>query len=366
VVTIREVAEVAGVSIGTVSRVLNQKAGVSEKTRQHVLEITKELDYHPTKRLQLHHRNVSNLGLLIRPTENPLTSDPFYGGIFYGVENRCQEHHISVSFNTLDFHDHRLRRLPTILKDERNSGFVLLGALPKEIVTAVEETIRVPIVLVDNHYTSCRWDSVMIDNLEGAYTATKFLISASHKNIVMLSGPDHPSILERRDGFRRAMCEQNLNPIIIETHSDSPRDGLSPRDGEKGIEEVLLQAPETTAVFCSNDNQAIGAIKKLHESGLRIPEDISIIGFDDVMLGSFTSPPITTIHVDRVTLGKMAVEILLDRINNPDRAVVKVIVGTRLVERGSVSLPKRNLNIAQQLVNDDISPETAETAIQRS
>jgi LacI family transcriptional regulator len=342
VVTIREVAEVAGVSIGTVSRVINKKPGVSETTRQHVLEITEELGYHPTKRLPVSMKSVSNLGLLIRPTENPLTADPFYGGIFHGVEIGCREHHISVSFCTLDYFDGRLRRLPSILRDERNSGFVLLGALPKEVVTALVDAISVPVVLVDNWYDDCCWDSVMIDNIEGAYAATKHLISATHKNIVMLSGPGHPSILERREAYKKAMLEHDLQPKIIKTISETPRDGLSPIDGEKGIVEVLHQAPDTTAVFCSNDNQAVGAIIKLRELGLEVPKDISIVGFDDVMLGNFISPPISTVHVDRTTLGKMATDLLLGRIYNPNRAPVKAIVGTSLVERLSVGPPRQH------------------------
>jgi LacI family transcriptional regulator len=349
VVTIREVAEVAGVSIGTVSRVLNEKPGVSETTRQHVLKITQELDYYPTKRLPVSQHKISNLGLLIRPTENPLTSDPFYGGIFHGVENSCQEHHISVSFSTLDFFNERLRRLPAMLKDERNSGFVLLGALPKEIVIAIEDAIKVPIVLVDNYYAGCHWDSVMIDNHEGAYTAIKHLISAGHQNIVMMSGPDHPSIIERRDGYERAMHDHGLQSTIIETISESPRDGLSPVDGENGILKILREVPETTAVFCSNDNQAVGALMKLHELELEVPKYISIVGFDDVMLGKFTSPPISTIHVDRTTLGKMAIELLLGRIYNPDRSIVKACIGTKLVERNSVGPPrKHSINLSVQ------------------
>jgi DNA-binding LacI/PurR family transcriptional regulator len=309
------------------------------------LEITKELDYRPTKRLPVTQMSVTNLGLLIRPTENALTSDPFYGGIFHGVETGCREHHISVSFSTLDYFKNRLRRLPAMLKDERNSGFVLLGVLPKEIVKAIEDVISVPVVLVDNYFDGCGWDSVMIDNAEGAYAATKYLISAAHKNIVMLSGPGHPSILERREAYKKAMLEHKLQPKIIETISETPRDGLSPLDGENGILEVLRQAPETTAVFCSNDNQAVGAIMKLRELGLEAPKDISIVGFDDVMLGKFTSPPITTIHVDRTTLGKMAVELLLARIANPERAPVKAIVGTKLVERLSVGPPRQHRSL---------------------
>jgi LacI family transcriptional regulator len=183
----------------------------------------------------------------------------------------------------------------------------------------------------------------MIENVEGAYTATKNFIINGHKKITMMSGPDHPSIVERREGYRKAMLEHRLTPVIIETISESPRDGLSPLDGEEGIVEILRQAPDTTAVFCSNDNQAIGSIMKLHELGLKVPNDISITGFDDVMIGKFTFPQISTIHVDRASLGRIAVELLKDRIHNPDRAVVKAIVSTRFVERLSVGPPRKHL-----------------------
>lgn len=341
-VTIREVAEKAGVSIGTVSRVLNNKSGVSEPTRRHVLDITQELGYIPHMRVPLAPTRVTHLGLLIRPTEHPLTSDPFYGGIFHGIEKTCQEFHISASFSTLDIKNGRLRRLPAMISDERINGIVLLGALPYEVAKEIDNVAQVPIVLIDNCYPNCEWDTVMIENESGAYTATKYLIANEHQKIVMMCGANHPSILERRDGYKRAMCEHDLQPTIIEITSESPRDGLSPHDGEEGIVEILRQVPETTAVFCSNDNQAVGAIMKLRELGLEVPEDISIVGFDDVVIGKFTSPPITTIHVDRTTLGKMAVELLLGRIYNPERSVVKVVVGTKLVERLSVGLPRHH------------------------
>ncbi len=341
-VTIREVAEQAGVSIGTVSRVLNNKSGVSESTRIHVLEISQDLGYTPHKRVPLASTRVTHLGILIRPTENPLTSDPFYGGIFNGIEKTCQENHINVSFSTLDIRNGRLRSLPAMISDERISGMVLMGALPYTITKEIDDVINVPIVLIDNYYPNCEWDSVMIENEHGAYSATKHLISNGHRKIVMMSGPNHPSIVERRDGYTKAMQEHGLTPILIKTKSPSPEDGLSPSDGETGILEILKQAPDTTAVFCSNDNQALGSLVKLQRMGLTVPEDLSIVGFDDIITVKFTSPPISTIHVDRNSLGRLATQLLFNRIENPDRAIVKIIVGTQLVDRDSVRPPRNH------------------------
>jgi DNA-binding LacI/PurR family transcriptional regulator len=339
-VTIREVAEKAGVSIGTVSRVINNKSGVGERTRHHVLEISKELGYTPHKRVPLATTQVTHLGLLIRPTENPLTSDPFYGGIFHGVEQTCQDNRINVYFSTLDIKNGRLIKLPAMISDERISGIVLLGALPYHIVKEIDDVVKVPIVLIDNYYQNCEWDSVMIENEHGAYAATKHLIDHGHRNIVMMSGPSHPSILERREGYAKAMQEHDLIPNIIKNESPSPGDGLSPSDGETGILEILKQAPDTTAVFCSNDNQALGSLVKLQRMGYSVPEDMSIVGFDDIITVNFTSPPLTTIHVDRPSLGKIATQLLFNRIENPSRAIVKSIVSTELIQRDSVAPPR--------------------------
>lgn len=339
-VTIREVAEKAGVSIGTVSRVMNNKSGVSKQTRNRVIEISQQLGYDPNKRVSLTTSQISHLGLLIRPTEQPLTSDPFYGGIFHGAETACQENHITVFFSTLDIVNGHLRKPPTMMDDDRIRGLVLLGALPLEVVKRINKLTDLPIVLIDNYFPDCPWDSVMIENLRGAYSATEHLIINGHKNITMMSGADHPSILERQDGYSRAMNEHHLIPHIIKTNSQPPGDGLSPPDGEMGIVDIIEQVPETTAVFCSNDNQAIGAIIKLQQLGVKVPQDISIIGFDNIITGNYTTPPITTIHVDRASLGKLAIQLLINRINNPKRGIIRTIVGTKLIERASVSKPR--------------------------
>ena len=347
-VTIRDVAEKAGVSIGTVSRVLNNKSGVSQPTRERVIEVSEELGYSPHKRVPLNEIKITHLGLLIRPTEQPLTSDPFYGGIFNGAEKTCQEQHINVSFSTLDMVNGRLRRSPALVSDERISGIVLLGALPYKTVETIALTADLPIVLIDNVYPNCQWDSVMIENIRGAYSATKHLIINGHKNITMMSGPKHPSIMEREEGYRKAMQEHEISPLIINTIAQSPGDGLSPSDGELGIISILEESPQTTAVFCSNDNQAIGAIVKLQEMGIHVPKELSIIGFDNIITGKYTTPPITTIHVDRTSLGRIAIQSLINRIYNPERAVVKTIVGTKLVERASVGKPRQNEIIGQE------------------
>jgi len=333
-VTIRQVAHRAGVSIGTISRVLNNRPGVSEKTRRHVLAVVEELGYIPSKRLNLSTAAVTHLGLLNRPMEEALPANPFYADVFHGVEQICHEFHINLSYSSLDIIDGHLRSLPALLNDERIGGIVLVGAIPRGVIESVVAEAQLPIVLVDNCFSECAWDAVMTDNPRGVYMATEFLISQGHRHIALLGGPDHPSIAERRAGYEEVLQQHDLAPTVVKCA------GLDIADGERAVVELLRQAPETTAIICSNDSQAIGALRKLQELGYEVPGDFSLVGFDDINMAQFTSPPLTTIRVDREALGQMAVQLLLGRISAPERLAIKSVVDVALVERASVCPPR--------------------------
>lgn len=174
----------------------------------------------------------------------------------------------------------------------------------------------------------------MIDNLNGADLATEHLIAHGHKQIAFLGGPDHPSINERKVGYEQAMERHHLTPQYI------PTTDLNPINGEEAASKLLLQAPETTALFCANDLVAIGALKKFQGLGFKVPDDFSIVGFDDIYTVSYTSPPVTTIHVDRATMGQISAELLLGRIKYPERAVINTTIGIKLIERDSVCAPR--------------------------
>jgi LacI family transcriptional regulator len=334
-VTIRQVAHKAGVSIGTVSRVLNHKPGVGERTRQHVLTVVEELGYVPPKRLSLSVATVSHLGLLSRPISGgSLPADPFYGAVFHGVERACSEYRINLSFSTLDIVNGHLRSLPALVSDERISGVILVGAMPLEVVESIVASAQSPVVLVDNYFAGYDWDAVMTANARGAYMATEFLISHGHRHVTLLGGPDHPSIVERRDGYEQALEQHGLTPTIV------PAEDITVEDGEQTAVEFLRQAPETTGIVCSNDPQAVGVLRTLQRLGYKVPDDFSLVGFDDINLVQFTSPPLTTIRVDREALGRMAVQLLLGRIGAPERLAIKSIVDVTLVERASVCSPR--------------------------
>ncbi len=328
----RKVAQHAGVSIGTVSRVLNNKAGVSEATRQRVLAVMHELRYAPPKRSSL--PVVTHIGLLVRPFPQALLFNAFYGDVYHGVEQMCRDHGITMSLSTLDLSGGTLASLPVLLADERIGGIILLGALGPEIVETVAASVHVPLVLVDNWYPRCPWDAIMIDNQAGMSLATEYLIGRGHRHISLVGGPPHPSIIERRAGYEQALRERHLKPFV------APQSDMEPDNGEAAVEDLLRARPETTAILCSNDSLAVGVLKRLRLLGRRVPEDISVVGFDDIALAQHTLPPLTTMRVDRRGLGRSAVELLLGRLNILDRAPTKLLVSVALVERASVGPPR--------------------------
>jgi DNA-binding LacI/PurR family transcriptional regulator len=333
-VTIRQVAQEAGVSVGTVSRVLNNKPGVSEKTRQHVLAVADELGYTVLRRFPLSTSTITHLGLLNRPIGEALPANPFYADVFHGVEQVCHEFHISLSYSSLDIVNGHLRSMPPLLSDERIRGMVLIGAVARGVIESVVGAARLPVVLVDNCFGNCPWDAVMTDNARGATLAAEHLISRGHRHIALVGGPDHPSIVERRCGYEETLRRHDLAPTVVEST------GLDIADGERAFVDLLRQAPETTAIMCSNDSQAIGALRELQGLGYSVPADFSLVGFDDIPMVQLTSPPITTVRVGRSALGQVAVQLLLGRIRALDRPAIKAIVGVTLVERASVGAPR--------------------------
>jgi DNA-binding LacI/PurR family transcriptional regulator len=329
----RKIAEQAGVSVGTVSRVLNNKDGVSDNVRRRVLQVAQQLNYAPTKPRPL--LNVTHIGLLVRPLRQSLMANPFYSDVYHGVEQICSELRINLSFGSLDLMNNRVRTLPPLVGDERMSGLVLAGAMDAAVIDQLTEASQLPVVLIDNWYPDCRWDCVMLDNERGVAEATARLIELGHSEIVFVSGPDHPSVVERRAGYSSAMQCHGLTPQVVYMPE------LDIDEGNSAAEEIARKLPRTTAVLCSNDLQAFGVMGRFAQLGYRIPEDISVAGFDDISMAALAYPPLTTVRVDRLAFGRVAVELLLSRVQAPARPPVRCTMAVSLVERASTGPPRR-------------------------
>jgi DNA-binding LacI/PurR family transcriptional regulator len=309
---------------------------VGDDTRRRVLEVAQELNYAPTKRLPLPIVSTTHIGLLVRPLGENLMASPFYADVYHGVDQICSELRINLSFSSVDSVDGRVRNLPTLVADERIGGLILVGAMAPSVVQQLASSSQLPVVLIDNWFQDCLWDSVMLDNAGGVAAATNRLLDLGHTQIVFVSGPDHPSIIERRGGYLDAMQRCKLPPQVIYV----PELGIGEGDG--AAEEIVKTLPHTTAVICSNDMQAFGVMRRLAQLGYHIPEDMSVVGFDDVSMATLTFPPLSTISVDRIAFGRLAVELLISRVQAPGRPPVRCTMAVPFVNRASVGVPRRH------------------------
>lgn len=351
-VALRQVALRAGVSLGTASNVFANKPGVALSTRMAVLNAAAELGYQPALRHGSVHADLDTghvaprvdqqtdfktFGLVIRSMHIPHTSNPFYSHVLHGAEQVCTRHHVGLMYAIVSFganDAYTVQQLPLMIQREQVQGLLLVGYFPTPFLELLQTT-GIPFVIVDHYVPSLPVDSVNSDNEEGAYQATKYLIERGYRQPVpaMIAGPLlHHSLHQRLLGYRRALAEYHL--VYDERYiawGDTNVTG-----GYQAMGELLNCSPRPRAVFCCSDLTAIGAMNALQERGLRIPEDISLVGFDDIDMAEHTQPPLTTMRVDKALLGIQAVRHLLDRLEDPSLTPRHTRIAVQLVERRSV------------------------------
>ncbi|TFG73780.1 MAG: LacI family transcriptional regulator, partial [Anaerolineales bacterium] len=191
-------------------------------------------------------------------------------------------------------------------------------------------------VLVDSYAPNLSFDSVLIDNMHGTAMAHQYLVDLGHSNIGLIGTHLHstPSVLERRQTFEQFMKEKRLSTGFI---VDSE---LAQQSGYAATKELLRRAPEVTAIFAGADIVAFGVIQAIHDMGLRVPQDVSVIGFDNIDSASFITPGLTTVHVHKTWMGAISVRQLLERAQHPEQPKVTISVATELVVRGSACAPR--------------------------
>lgn len=333
--TLRDVARQAGVSLGTASQALNQRPGVAPHTRALVLEAAATLGY------QFHSRarpaaasQLATIGLLIKQDSHDEPGiNPFYSRVIAGAERECQARGINLMYASVQVDAcSRVSQLPPLLTSDQLDGVLVVGAFLEEAISAIHRRAGAPVVLVDSYAPGSGFDSVVTDNINSAIAAVSHLIEHGHRHIGLIgSAPDgHPSIRERRKGYLRALQEHGITTPYIE-------DGLLlPGDARAATRRLLQRSPQITALFACNDTVAIAAMDAARELGRDIPADLSIIGFDDIDFAAQTVPPLSTMHVDKIHMGELAVRRLAERVENPGTPPLTLSLGTRLVARESV------------------------------
>lgn len=338
--SLRDVAKHAGVSLGTASRALNNKNNVLPETRSRVMRAASELGYKLQFRVPIAiSTKLNTIGVIIK--RDPLESsriDPFNYGLLCGIEEECQRLGISMMFSTIpvDEFSHATESSP-ILDESAVDGLVIVGAIINDTSLITRLPNDIPIVFVDACADHNDFDSVLIDNFDGAYQIVSYLIEQGHTAIGLIGSStqavEHPSIRDRRRGYLQALTDHGIDRLYIEESS------LHSPVACAAAQKLLTEHPEVTAIFACNDQVAGDIISLAENLGQRVPDDLSVVGFDDLDMAARMAPQLTTIQVDRSLMGALAVRRLYDRAATMDRVPVQITVGTRLVIRQSVAVP---------------------------
>ncbi len=335
VTTMRDVAIRSGVSVSTVSRVMTGAVPVDPVTADRVREAITDLGYRPNLVARsLRRQATQTIGLLV-----PDNSNPFFAEVARAIEDAGFAEGYSVVLCNSDLSPLKQETYIDALLAKRVDGLILAssGLIPTDDgQDAVEGILAAgaPCVVVDRGLGEMPVDQVLVDNDRGGYLAGRHLLELGHRRIACLAGPSEltPSA-GRFVGFSRALAEAGLS---IEPHCLVRGDGR-PDGGAAAIGTLLAQGIDVSAIFAFNDQMATGAIGALQRAGLRVPHDISIVGFDDIPLAAAIYPALTTIAQPVAELGKLGVRLLLDRIARRDAPYQRVLLPTRLVVRESTA-----------------------------
>ncbi|MDR1070857.1 MAG: LacI family transcriptional regulator [Gracilibacteraceae bacterium] len=315
--TIKDVARLAGVSTTTVSRALNGNfTMMTAATRERVEEAIRQLRFVPNAMARgLHQRLTQTVGLLIQDITNP-----YYPLIVQGVENAARRSGYSLLFANVQRSQQRRSHYLEVMKEKRVDGLIIIGG---GIVRDADEEMTVladvPVVVVGNGGSG--FASVQIDNQAAARMAVEHLIMNGHKNIALLTGTKNSITSWQRElGYEEAMLAAGLKaPKKWRLSGGFTYEGAQP-----AMERLLKAAPEITAVFALNDLMAIGALNALRKSGRRVPEDISVLGFDDIPAAEYVSPSLTTVSIPFRPMGCQAMDMLTELITGQNKKKIKV------------------------------------------
>jgi DNA-binding LacI/PurR family transcriptional regulator len=326
--TIYDVAKEAGVSIATVSKVINNNGNTTEKTKKKVLHAMEKLNYYPSAVASaLTGKKTGTIGLLL-----PDISNPFYAQLARSIEDQAHELGMSVFMCSTEYDSIKERKYIDLLRRKQVDGFIVGSGFNDQSLLESLESHSIPIVMVSQDIPSLKVNTVTVDDYQGGYIATQHLISLGHKRIAIISERIKSSN-KRIYGYKDAHEDFGLeikDDYIIRTKGTI-------ESGRKSLIE-LLQLPEPpSAIFATNELLAIGVIQEAREKSISIPDDLSIIGFDNTILATITIPTLTTVSQPIMEMGKKVVNILSDEIDGKNLKKQRTLFLPELIIRGTTS-----------------------------
>lgn len=330
--TIYDVAKEAGVSIATVSKVMNNQR-VGKKSKEKVLQAMKKLNYKPSVLASaLTGKQTSTIGFLL-----PDLANPFIAEMARRVEDRAYERGYNLVICSTDFESEKEAFYVSLLKQKSVDGFIIAGGFRNtDVITQLIEE-QFPVVLLGESYPSLSINSVKVDDFIGGYEVTSFLISLGHQRIAVI-GEEASSSQERIKGYKQALLDQQL-PIHEKMIAISSQTNVEYVD--KIVGKLLDQPEPPTAIFACNDILAIGVVLAARKRNLKIPDHLSVAGFDNTLLSQSSDPPLTTVQQPIQDLCFQAFDMLVEEIKGESKYKQRVVLLPELVVRQSTGAPPK-------------------------
>ena len=326
--SIKDVAREAGVSIATVSRVLNEVDVVNEETKKKVQEAIKKLCYRPNiVARSLKTQRTKTIGILV-----PDISSQFYPEVVRGAEDVANIYDYNVMLCNSDFDLEKEKEYLKVMREKMVDGLIYMSSyLDSEMLDLINE-LQVRTVLVESKDKEGKLPSVTIDGVQAAYEGTKYLIEKGNKNVAFIgTHKDNPNAWSARfDGYVKALKEAGIEPNENLMYFDD----LKSKTGYDGVESILKKS-KFDAIFCSSDGIAMGAINSLRDKGIRVPEDVDVVGFNDIYTASIFYPKLTTVSQPMYDMGSIAMRLLIKLINKKPVEEKHFVLPHELIKRDS-------------------------------
>jgi LacI family transcriptional regulator len=327
---IEQIAKLSGVSRSTVSRVLNADPNVKETTRSRVMEVIERVNYRPNvvaRRLASGRTHV--LGLVIPTAVSSLFTDPYFPGLIQGVSSACNAREYSVMLWLAEPEQER-RTIGQIANNGLLDGVIIASSLMDDPLQQTLIQIGMPFILIGRHIADPNVSYVDVDNLNSAREAVAYLIRLGRRRVATITGPANMIAgADRRAGYEAAMRDRGMAPDLnLIAEGDFTEVG-----GYMAAQRLLPHQPD--AIFAASDSMAVGALRALREAGRRVPDDVALVGFDDMPFTARTDPPLTTVRQPIQRTGQLAAETLMDMIDERSSRPRRIILPTELVIRAS-------------------------------
>jgi LacI family transcriptional regulator len=328
--TIKDVAKKANVSIATVSRILNDQSGYSEKTKSKVMQVIEELGYQPNAVARgLINKRTHTIGVLFPKLSSSLVAD-----LLDGIEKAANDNGSSVIVCHTESNGEKTIKYLQLLIEKRVDGIIFASEILKEEYHQYITKSKMPLILLSTESYTYPVPFVKVNDYHASYSAAKYLIDKGHTKIGMISGNKEDIIAgkPRIEGFQKALSDHN---IPLDDQNIVFSRGFTFPDGVEGLRKLLDQFPDVTAIFGASDEIAIGALSAAYQLGIKVPEDLSVMGYDNLQLAEMSIPPLTTVGQPLAKMGETAAKMLLKMLETGEVPESR-IMPHKIIERLSV------------------------------